>query len=343
MILHLAYKSFSKISHIGLGVTALATLKVLRGRGHTVTATPYQDIQHFLSSIDSILHPPVLRASAPEPPDHVIISAVWMTIQQLTELVNKYPETTFILLCHSNIAFLHADPGALAVLVGGIELQQGTHNFKVACNTERLATWFKSVYHQDVLYLPNLYDLTGMNNYPPRQDTGGPLKIGCFCAARIQKNILTAAAAALAIAKAKQRDLEFCINCGRDNVTGIINSVGAMYKLTPSAKLIQVPWSSWSQFRTTLATMHLGLQPSYTESFNNVVADGIYVGVPSVVSEPIVDEWAPKSWLGPIDYAIGISRIGLGLIGNGHAVIDGRNALTNHVNKGISLWEKLSK
>ena len=40
--------------------------------------------------------------------------------------------------------------------------------------------------------------------------------------------------------------------------------------------------------------MHVLLQPSFTESFNVVTADGIAEGVPTVTSEAI--DWVPSTW-----------------------------------------------
>ena len=54
--------------------------------------------------------------------------------------------------------------------------------------------------------------------------------------------------------------------------------------------------------------MHVLLQPSFTESFNVVTADGIAEGVPSVVSDAI--DWVPRRWMAkaddPRDVAMGI-------------------------------------
>ena len=54
--------------------------------------------------------------------------------------------------------------------------------------------------------------------------------------------------------------------------------------------------------------MHLLMQPSYTESFNVVTADGVAEGVPSVVSDAI--DWAPDNWKAPVDDAHAMARRG---------------------------------
>ena len=61
-----------------------------------------------------------------------------------------------------------------------------------------------------------------------------------------------------------------------------------------NVKLVENGWQSWPKFRQSVAHMHLLLQPSYTESFNMVTADGVAEGVPSVVSHAI--DWAPEHW-----------------------------------------------
>ena len=51
--------------------------------------------------------------------------------------------------------------------------------------------------------------------------------------------------------------------------------------------LVDHKWETWNKFITLVSTMDLLIQVSYTESFNMITADGISVGVPSVVS-PVI-------------------------------------------------------
>jgi hypothetical protein len=97
-------------------------------------------------------------------------------------------------------------------------------------------------------------------------------------------------------------------------------------------------WQSWANFRKTVATMHLLLQPSYTESFNMVTADGVAEGVASVVSSAI--DWAPPDWKANVDDVLEISRVGRRLISDQRAPEEGRLALLSYVADGLLAYRK---
>jgi hypothetical protein len=82
--------------------------------------------------------------------------------------------------------------------------------------------------------------------------------------------------------------------------------------------------------------MDLLLQPSFTESFNVVTADGVHQGVPSVVSDAI--DWAPARWQANPDEAEDLVRVAQYLLKTPQAVDDGRKALASYVNDGIETW-----
>jgi hypothetical protein len=67
----------------------------------------------------------------------------------------------------------------------------------------------------------------------------------------------------------------------------------------PHVQVVENGWQSWPQFRQSVAHMHLLLQPSYTESFNMITADGVAEGVPSVVSHAI--DWTTDQWKAMMD------------------------------------------
>jgi hypothetical protein len=82
--------------------------------------------------------------------------------------------------------------------------------------------------------------------------------------------------------------------------------------------------------------MHVLLQPSFTESFNVVTADGIAAGVPTVTSDAI--EWVPSTWQASADDAGEVARIGEYLLRSPMAVEDGRGALASYVASGLRAW-----
>ena len=83
------------------------------------------------------------------------------------------------------------------------------------------------------------------------------------------------------------------------------------------------------------------MQPSYTESFNYVTADGVYEGVPCVVSEAVT--WAPKEWRADVDDVQDIARVGTSLVYDPQAAGRGLHALKRHNKHGLRHWVKYLK
>lgn len=325
----LAYKNFSanrNISHIGLGVTALNTAKYLRSTGIATIVKPITGAAE-------------LRASLHEShASHVVVSAPWLPTTEVARLCAEFPETMFSVVCHSNLGFLQADPNAMRLVREGLELSRTTWNFRLAANCERLSRWVRNAYGIPCLELPNLYHLDGQPARRERYD-GGTLRIGAFGATRALKNLMTAAGAALQIANGLHADLEFWISGGRNEGGGVtVDSIRQMFSGLPHARLVENQWQTWPQFRQTVRHMHLLLQPSYTESFNVVTADGVAEGVPSVVSDAIA--WAPSGWKASVDDAGDIAKTGSRLLKSRWAPRAGLAALQAHNRRGVELWKR---
>jgi hypothetical protein len=89
--------------------------------------------------------------------------------------------------------------------------------------------------------------------------------------------VLTAAAAALEMGqRLRVTDLEFWKSGGRREGGGqtIVGAIQQMHLNVPRAKFVERNWQSWPQFLSTVGSMDLLLQPSYTEGFNMVTAGG---------------------------------------------------------------------
>jgi hypothetical protein len=329
MQLALAYKNFAAnraVSHIGLGVTALNAAKSFRAMGIDADVWPITNAGDLAAR---------LRTT---PATHVVISAPWIQTAELARLCAEFPNTQFAVNCHSNLGFLQADPNAMRLVREGLELSRCTWNFHVAANCHRLARWVRAAYSSPCIALPNIYYLEGS---APRRSryTGSTLRIGAFGATRALKNLLTAAGAAVEIANARRTDLEFWISSGRNEGAGpVVDAVRQMMQGIPHVKLVENGWQTWPQFRQTVRHMHLLLQPSYTESFNVVTADGVAEGVPSVVSHAI--EWAPDNWKAEVDDAGDIARVGLKLLDSSWAPGQGFSALQKHNRQAVRDWRE---
>jgi len=326
----LAYKNFAanqNISHIGLGVSAMNTSKVLRRNGIVTDVWPVTSGKDLRDRLKS------------DPATHVVVSAPWIPSPELQGLVAFHSSTRFAVNCHSNVGFLQADSNGVRLVREAMDLEAGTHNFHLAGNSLRFCRWVRSAYFRPCVHLPNLYYLDG--EFIPSRPlyTGGSLRIGAFGATRPLKNFMSAAGAALEIARRFKADLELWLSAGRVEGGGdtILRSARAMLDGIPYVRIIENGWQSWPKFRQSVSHMHLMLQPSYTESFNMVTADGIAEGVPSVVSNAI--DWAPDHWKAMMDDVLDIARVGRYLLTDPYAPKEGFEALRDHNASGLKDWQ----
>jgi glycosyltransferase involved in cell wall biosynthesis len=331
-----AYKNFAArkgISHIGLGVSHLNTSTVLKKLGVWAEVrgiTSHIDLNKLLNEIDEqALKREEVRIS------HCILAAPWLEIEDLERIMSIHNQMRFCVVCHSNAAFLSADTGAIKRLPKLVDLQLHNSQFRVACNSEKGKKWVEAAYRHSVLCLPNLYD-TDTFVGSPNIWRGGILRIGCFGAMRPLKNMFSAAVAAIIIAEKLRADVEFHLTSGREGSQYTINCIQELLTDHKRVKLVVNAWSVWSEFRNLVSTMHLMFQPSFTESFNIVSADGVAEGVPSVVGEAI--DWCPIHWIAPADDANHMATTGMHLLSDYNSVQEGREALKRYVENGKHSW-----
>lgn len=322
----LTYKNFAanrNISHIGLGVAAMNTAKVLQRNGIKAVVWPIVNAGDLRRRLQA------------HPSEDVIVSAPWIPSSELQMLATDFPHTQFSVCCHSNVGFLQADRNGVKLVREMMELEAGTSNVHLAGNSRRFCDWIRFAFSAPCVYLPNLYYLNDEPIPPPRHFSCGTLRIGVFGATRPLKNMMSAAGAALEIARCLRAPLELWVSAGRTEGGGevVLGAVKEMLAGLPGVNLVLNGWQTWPQFRRTVGSMHLLLQPSYTESFNMVTADGVAEGVPSVVSSAI--DWAPEDWKADVDDTLSIARAGRRLLNDPMAAADGRRALIRYVGDGL--------
>jgi hypothetical protein len=330
----LCYKSYSNlpgISHIGLGVTAINTAKYLRSHGIKALVLPVvntADVETFLKA-----HPEIT---------HLNMSALWVPTETFGKWCALYPHVHFSVTSHSNVAFLQVEHRAILLIRDAINLEETTTNFKLCGNSDRFISYIKAAYGAMATELPNLYFLNEIQSAPRYTPwRGGTLRIGIFGAMRLLKNFNTAAAAALQISRELKAQTEIWINGGRKDfteATNLANSIKNTVKGVPLVTLKEYNWAPWPEFRKTVGSMHLLLQPSHSESFNNVTADGISESVPSVVSNAI--DWAPPQWQANCDDVNDVARVGMALLHDPKATVEGYQALQKHNQMAFALWLK---
>lgn len=313
--------------HRGLGINALMTVRVLRKLGIQANLCPIWDVAGVSKAIEK------------HKPTHAVIQALWISAADQAQLCTNYPDVHFVVRCHSQIGFLQVEPSAIKTLRDLLFLQELQLNLSVSSNTHRLRDFLVRVYKSPVLHLANLYDTERVNRKRDESHSHRMLRVGSFGAHRLLKNHTTAAAAALMMAERRGSDIEFYVNSGREEnakSSSILTSLKAMFDRVPWAKLVQAPWSEWSQFRQIVANMDLCMQTSFSETFNIVTADAVCEGVPSVVSDAI--EWTPSSWHANVDNADDIARVGSHLLWDTHGAEEGLKALKRHQESAAREW-----
>lgn len=333
----LCYKNFSNdcnISHIGLGVTAMYTAKTLNHAGYSAQAMAIKGDQELSEILNGS------GGSHPHPVTHVVIMAQFITTNCLAALARKFYKVKFALNCHSNIGFLQAEPRAITLLREAIDLETGTPNFFAGGNNKRFVQSMELMFGRPMQFLPNLYFLHGQEPIHRPIWNGGTLRIGAFGSHRIYKNFSTAVAAAMILSHELKVQTELWVNDGRHDGFGNVVFRTAMAWTTgmPNIKLEKLHWTTWPEFKRFVGTMNLLLQPSYTETFNNVTADGVCEGTPSVVSDVI--DWCPPSWIASTDDAMQVAQVGRRLLYDHNAARDGYRHLSQYVKDGLPYWEK---
>jgi glycosyltransferase involved in cell wall biosynthesis len=333
----LAYKNFAAakhVSHIGLGVSALNTCKRLQDEGIECNVWPVLDGNNLRQR---------LHLDQGNPITHVVISAPWIPTDGINQLSTLFPNTQFAVNCHSNVGFLQADTNGVRLLREYLGLEMAVPNFNVSANSSRMSRWVTDAYGSPCQTLPNLYYLDSVDRIGKPLWNGSVLRIGIFGATRPQKNFMSAVGAAVELSYQLKAQTEIWINTGRLEGGGntILNSARELVRNLPLVTLREAGWMTWPEFRRLIGTMHLLLQPSYTESFNMVTADGIAEGVPSVVSDAI--DWVPHYWQAYADDVFDIARVARHLLFDSLAAREGIICIRRHNEHGIRLWKEWLK
>jgi glycosyltransferase involved in cell wall biosynthesis len=329
----IAYKNFAaanpKIRHIGLGVSATNTAKVLRENGIEAHVWPTESLDRIKKLIE--MRPQIT---------HIVINAPWISALEMSELCNDYPHLKICCNIHSNVAFLQADSNGVEFIRDYQKLEKGVLNFTLAANSKRYAEWQESTDNAPCQYLPNLYHLTHLDGSPrPPWQSEGVLRVGSFGAQRPLKNQLSAASAALTLANILRCFVVFSMNSERMEGGGqtVVRAIDTLYRGRPNAKVSYVGWKDWMDFRKVVAHQHLLIHPSYTESFSMVTAEGIAEGVPSVVTDAI--DWAPDYWKAKSDDTMDLVQTAQALLHSRTAPADGMKALKTYNTLGIAAWK----
>jgi hypothetical protein len=250
-------------------------------------------------------------------PDIVVIEALWCPVYKLQELIElpRYKDIKWVIRVHSDIGFLSCETQALQLINGYMDLHKP--NLVISLNSEKFVQALSTVMNYNFTYLPNI--ITTIN---PQDDWTEPrqhMDVGCFGAMRLLKNQCYQAMCAILAADELGKILRFHITpfiaeqlldeYGEpvQAQEPISNNLIELFK-NNRHELIVHEWLPNDEFQDLIKQMDIGLQISYTESFNIVTADFINNNKLIVVSDAI-------DWLSSImrtsttDYENAVSKI----------------------------------
>jgi hypothetical protein len=180
-------------------------------------------------------------------------------------------------------------------------------NIILSCNAPRMLRevrlylqhlngWTDKKTNQRVIYQPNFYP----QEYKRKQldKSGEFIDIGCFGAVRPLKNHLVQAFAAIDFAERIGKRLRFHVNAGRIEMQGgpALRNLRCLFEQIYGRghELVNHQWTPREQFLELCAQMDIGLQVSFSETFNIVGCDVVSQGVPLVGSVEI--PWSSRWW-----------------------------------------------
>jgi hypothetical protein len=220
-------------------------------------------------------------------PTHVIIEALWVVPEKFPVLMQLHPKVKWTVRLHSQVPFLGTEGVAFQWLAGYRELAHKNRMFSIASNSFQLVQELALIGY-DLDYLPNIYIVTDVTKVKFNSDK--IVHVGCFGAIRPFKNHLEQAVGAMIFANRQNKILHFHINASRFEHVGESFLKNLRYLFANSQhKLVEHDWSNHADFIKLVRQMDLGLQVSFTETFNIVAADFVVNHIPIVGSPEI--EW----------------------------------------------------
>jgi len=229
-------------------------------------------------------------------PTHVVIEALWVVPAKFAELQRLHPKVTWIIRLHSDMPFIAGEGMAMDWLGD----YSGFANVVIAANSPRMLREMRNYYQwrdgldaksvaKKVIYLPNSYPTKYRFKFPNRFKSH--IDIGCFGAIRPMKNHLLQAMAAIEFANRINKKLRFHINIGRVEGRGepVQRNLTALFEQLNHTdhELVMHEWTPRDQFLELCHSMDIGMQVSFSETFNIVAADLVSQGVPVVASAEI--------------------------------------------------------
>jgi hypothetical protein len=267
-----------------------------------------------------------------------------------------YPNIKWIIRLHSAIPFLSIESSQSMKWIADYCRINNTY---IGVNDPRLLTEL-SIYLSNIkedkenevsnvvdmssrlIYLPNYYPIDNIQKFKGivSEDT---INIACFGAIRPFKNNMTQALASIEFCKRKNKKLRFHINSGRNELNGgnVYENLTQLFSNLDNNQysLVCHPWASRDDFLKICSEIDIGLQVSFTETFNIVSADILSNGVSIIGSSEI--PWINQRYTASsqnVDEII--DKLLLTYDNLERNVIENQKSLQKYVEDTITVWKQ---
>jgi hypothetical protein len=220
---------------------------------------------------------------------------LWVVPEKFEVLQRLHPDIKWIVRIHSNIPFIANEGIAIKWLREYLNYQNVYIAFNSPKILEEMKFYFgslginKSFIDRKVLYLPNYYPEYYRDSKVHKQMK--VVNISSFGSIRPLKNQLIQAFAAIKFAESQGLRLAFHINIGRVEQKGdpVLKNLEYLFGHYYKNKhvLVKHKWMPRRWFLQLCRLMDVGMQFSFSETFNIIAADHITQGIPVVGSSEI--------------------------------------------------------
>lgn len=231
-------------------------------------------------------------------PTHCFIEALWVVPEKFEVLAKLHPQVNWVIRLHSMIPFLCSEGIAMEWITKYIKLAEKGIKISVSSNNEKLQNDLNVIFNNKISYTPNIYcpDSTVFSKETFNiKKNKNIVNIGCFGALRILKNHTQQALSAIRFADSIGKELHFHVNVSEHEqieAGPVLKNLRWIFSNTKH-KLVEHLWYNHADFLKLVKEMDLGMQISFTETFNIVAADFAYSNVPILASKDV-------NWLFPL-------------------------------------------
>ncbi len=236
----------------------------------------------------------IVKVTTDIPYNFIIIEGIWADPEKITNV----PKYFMAVRCHSQWSFM--DPFATSLIfkyskMGVLTIFNEYETYKIFKTTED-----NSFFQGECWYLPNVFPVHDDIPFVPLSERSEPtkFKIGMFGELRPMKNHTMQAMVLRRVSKKLYEKYgittELHINTSLD-ADPVLNSIRTIcFEEGSNLALKEHFWLKGEEFNKVIAEMNLGLQVSFTETFNLTSARFINNGVPVIASTAV--SWLPKRY-----------------------------------------------